>query len=127
MPATLVDRFRSSGRPVLVLDDALPEPSAPFSTTFNRTLDGNRVQDLLTSAAWLRSQGHPVVELTGGGRAAVACLFASALAPSGVRSIADLPAGFTGADSGFLSLFPAPGIQSAGGLPAARALAGGPR
>ena len=88
---------------------------------FNRTDDANRVQDILTTLAWLN---RPGIELKGVGKAAIWCTFASAASPVEVRL--DAPLGsFGGTDDDFLREFYVPGIQRAGGLAAAQALLGG--
>jgi hypothetical protein len=88
--------------------------------TFNQTDDANRVQDILTALAWLNT---PHTRLMGLGKAAVWCLFAAALSLQPVDLQADM-AGFTGADQDYIDSFFVPGIQRAGGLRAARQLAG---
>jgi len=117
----------AAGRPVLMIDAfqtgtavAPRDRSGKFFTTFNKTDDANRVQDILTSLAWLKT---PNAELIGIGKAAVWCLFAAAVAPRPVPLKADL-GGFTGADQDYLDRFFVPGIQRAGGFEAARFLAG---
>ena len=51
-------------------------------TTFNRTDSANRVQDILTAAAFLSRQISDGVEIVGLGDAAIWALFATALAPT---------------------------------------------
>jgi hypothetical protein len=98
--------------------------------TFNKTDDANRVQDILTALAWLntrladdKKRSSAPLRLMGLGKAAVWCLFAAALSRQPVDLQADM-AGFTGADQDFIDSFFVPGIQRAGGLRAARQLAG---
>ena len=89
-----------------------------FFVGFNRTDDANRVQDILTTLAWLK---RPGVELKGVGKAAIWCTFAAAAAP--IDLALDAPLGsFTGTDEDFLRDFFVPGIGRAGGLAAAQAL-----
>ncbi len=85
---------------------------------FNRTDDANRVQDILTTLAWLK---RPGVELKGVGKAAIWCTFAAASAPAEVTLDAPLGA-FAGSDEDFLRDFYVPNIQRAGGLAAALAI-----
>ncbi len=88
--------------------------------TFNRSDDANRVQDILTTIAWLKPAG---VELAGVGKAAVWCQFAAAVAGGHVPvTFQSGLGGFGGADQDYLDSFYVPGIQRAGGLAAARAL-----
>ena len=113
------------GRPVYVME-AFQTGSAvaprkrddPMFLTFNRTDDAERVQDILTTIAWMKPSS---VELVGIGKAAVWCQFAAAIAPVPVIFHSDL-GGFTGTDQDFLNSFFVPGIQRAGGLAAAEAL-----
>ncbi len=86
--------------------------------TFNLSEDANRVQDVLTAIAWLKSQGVDDIRLAGQGRSAVWLTFAAAVSPVPVRLEADLGA-FAGTDEDFLTQFFVPGIQRAGGLQAA--------
>src|SRR5476649_1662783 len=127
-----VARLAAAGRPVLMIDAfqtgsavAPRDRSGKFFTTFNKTDDANRVQDILTALAWvkLETANAPETELVGLGRAGVWCLFAAAVAPRPVQLKADL-SGFNGTDGDFLDRFFVPGIQRAGGLQAARILAG---
>ncbi len=117
----------ASGRPVLLIDafqtGSAAEPrdrSAKMFLTFNQSDDANRVQDILTALAWLHT---PKTRLVGLGKAAVWCLFAAAVSGEPVDLVANLGS-FSGADQDFADSFFVPGIQRAGGLEAARELAG---
>ena len=64
--ASLVDPLRRQGRLVASLDafdtggaGAPRDTSDRFFTTYNRTDDANRVQDVLTALAWLKRQSWP--------------------------------------------------------------------
>ncbi|HXB73833.1 MAG TPA: hypothetical protein VNY05_36680 [Candidatus Acidoferrales bacterium] len=122
-----VAQLLAAGRPVLMIDAfqtgaavAPRDRSGKFFTTFNKTDDANRVQDILTALAWIKT---PNTDLVGIGKAAVWCLFAAAVAPQSVPLKADLGS-FSGSDQDYLDRFFVPGIQRAGGLRAARLLAG---
>jgi hypothetical protein len=122
-----VSRLLESGRPVLLLDAfqtgsavAPRDRSVKMFLTFNKSDDANRVQDILTALAWLHT---PKTRLTGIGKAAVWCLFAAAVSPQPVDLQASL-GNFGGSDDDFVNSFFVPGIQRAGGLKAARELAG---
>jgi dienelactone hydrolase len=93
--------------------------SAEFFSTFNRTDDQNRVQDILTALAYLKQQGAANLRVVGTGKAAVWALFAAAAAPVPV-AFQDNLVSFAGQDQDFLDQFFVPGIQRAGGLEAAR-------
>src|SRR5262249_10518793 len=92
--------------------------SVKMFLTFNQSDDANRVQDILTSLAWLKA---PKTRLVGFGKAAVWCLFAAAVSRDPVELQADV-AGFGGTDQDFVDGFFVPGIQRAGGLAAAQHL-----
>ncbi len=116
-----------AGRSVLMIDAfqtgsamAPRDRSVKMFLTFNQSDDANRVQDILTALAWLNTPGTRLVGL---GKAAVWCVFAAAVARQPVELQADLT-GFGGSDQDFLDGFFVPGIQRAGGLAAARRLAG---
>ncbi len=120
-------RLIAAGRPVLLIDAfqtgsavAPRDRSAKMFLTFNKSDDANRVQDILTALAWLHT---PKTRLVGLGKAAVWCLFAAAVAGEPVDLEANL-GGFGGTDQEFVDSFFVPGIQRAGGLQAARELAG---
>ena len=87
--------------------------------TFNKPDDAERVQDILTTIAWLKPAS---VELVGTGKSAVWCQFAAAVSHVPVTFRSDL-GGFQGTDQDFLDKFFVPGIQRAGGLATARSLA----
>jgi dienelactone hydrolase len=111
------------GRPIYVVEAfqtgsavAPRKRDAPMFLTFNRSDDAERVQDILTTIAWLKPAS---VELVGVGKAAIWCQFAAAVARTPVIFHSDL-GGFKGTDQDFLDSFFVPGIQRAGGLAAAK-------
>jgi hypothetical protein len=121
-----VARLLQEGRAVLLIDafqtgsaKAPRDRSVKMFLTFNKTDDANRVQDILTALAWLK---QPKTQLIGLGKAAIWSEFAAAVAPVAVDLQADL-SDFHGSDQEFVKDFFVPGIQRAGGLSAARALA----
>lgn len=94
-----------------------------FFTTFNRTDTAERVQDVLTAIAYLRSRVDvDRVDLVGLERAGLWCLLARAFAPSVRRAALDLD-GFTGTDEAYLSDLYVPLLLRAGGVQTAGALA----
>jgi hypothetical protein len=116
-----------AGRAVLTIDAfqtgsavAPRDRSVKMFLTFNKSDDANRVQDILTALAWLNT---PKTRLVGLGKAAVWCVFAAAVSHQPVDLQADL-GGFSGSDEDYVPSFFVPGIQRAGGLRAARELAG---
>jgi len=128
-----VAQMLRSGRPVLVLDafadNAARAQSVQFDDYFlsyNRSVYAERVQDILTAAAYLKAQVGGRLEIAGLGDAGVWCIFAAAVAPIPIDVVADLN-GFSGSDEDFRGHFFVPGIQRAGGLSAALRLAGNVR
>jgi hypothetical protein len=127
--SALVQDLIKAGRSVLLIDSfqtgsavAPRDRSHKFFTTFNRTDDANRVQDILTALAFLSSRQAGTVELYGTGEASIWCLFAAAVAPVDLALHADT-GWFRGAEADYLHSFSVPGIQRAGGVSAAQWLA----
>ncbi len=86
-----------------------------FFTTYNRTDDANRVQDVLTSLAYLRDQaGKLPVNVVGYEKAGLWCLFSRALAADDAAFSIDLDGFEGGDDSAYLKTFNVPGIRRAG-------------
>jgi dienelactone hydrolase len=94
----------------------------PQYLVFNKSDAANRVQDILTALAYLKSAGAPSITLVGVGEAAVWTVFAAAVAKAPVTLVADV-SGFGGDDRDFTDRFFVPGIQNAGGLQTAVRLA----
>jgi len=122
-----------AGRPLLLIDAfqtgaavAPRDRSHRYFLTFNKSDDANRVQDILTALAFLRSQTQEKIVMRGHGKAGVWCLFAAAVAGMDLALEADLD-GFQGGDEDFLQQFFVPSIQRAGGLDAALRLTAGLR
>jgi hypothetical protein len=99
------------------------DTSDRFFTTYNRTDDANRVQDILTAVAWLKQQpGVRGVSLVGLGRAGLWCLLAQALAPGLDAVVADADAFPTGSDEAYLDRVFVPLLRSVGGFETALTL-----
>jgi dienelactone hydrolase len=120
-----VTQLQRSGRPLLILDihsenktRAQKALSDRYFLSYNRTAHAERIQDILTAAAWLSGDTGGKLELIGLGNAGVWCVFAAAIAPVTIDLTADLN-GFGGSDQDFRDRFFIPGIQRAGGLSAA--------
>ena len=125
VPSVVVVGSSSSTGPALVVtafqtgDGAAPRDRSPqFFTTFNRTDDQNRVQDILTALAYLKQEGARDLRVIGTGKASVWALFAAAAAP--VTVAFEGSDDFAGEDKDFIERFFVPGIQRAGGIEAAR-------
>jgi dienelactone hydrolase len=124
-PATLVVGADAPAEGNVLRIELFPggrEKSGRHFLTFNKTDDANSVQDILTALAFLNEDR---VRLVAKGKAAVLCLFAAALSERPVNLQADTGA-FKGSDQDFIDNLFVPGIQKAGGLRAARLLAGLP-
>jgi dienelactone hydrolase len=94
-----------------------------YFTTFNRTDDANRIQDVLTALTYLRTRANAQrVNLVGMGMGGVWSLFARALADGEVRLIADLDQFDATSDSEFEKRLFIPGIRRAGDFLAASVL-----
>jgi dienelactone hydrolase len=115
-------RLAQSGRPVLFLEPFTSGQQRrdkqridEYFLSYNAADAANRVQDILTALAFVRTQGRGRPTLIGLGSSGVSCIFAGAVAPVDVDVIADLN-GFGGSDQDFHERFFVPGIQRAGGL-----------
>ncbi len=134
LKSSAVAQLQRQGRSVLLIDAfqtgsavAARDRSATHFLGFNRSDDTNRVQDIVTTLAFLHERaGHQndVIQLVGFGPASVWCLFAAAVAPVPVE-IQNTPKTFYGSNEEFLTLFSVPGIQRQGGLAAALKLTSG--
>jgi hypothetical protein len=94
-----------------------------YFTTFNRTDDANRIQDILTALTYLRTRANTQrVNLVGMEMGGVWSLFARALADGEVRLIADLNQFDATSDAEFENRLFIPGIRRAGDFLAASSL-----
>lgn len=129
--AELVRQLREQGQQVLVIDPLgvgehgpPPSPGTGFFTTYNRTLLAERVQDVLTSLAFLRSRrGVRAVHLAGVGAMGPVCLLARGMDPAVARTAVDADAFEYAVDRDETAERQLPGILRFGGLRAAVALA----
>ncbi|HEY2016244.1 MAG TPA: hypothetical protein VGH38_22225, partial [Bryobacteraceae bacterium] len=130
MRAATVARTLRSGRPILILDTFVGNLARTrkrqyddYFLSYNRSVYAERVQDILTAAAYLKDRVGGKLEVIGLEDAGIWCVFAAAVAPVPINVVADLN-GFGGSDQDFLDRFFVPGVQRAGGLSAALKLAG---
>lgn len=115
----LVSRLVGKGYLLLYLtsfsSELRPRNDFKFFSTYNRTDEANRIQDMLTAIAYLHQRiADGPMGLVGVGRAGVLALLARALAPrlNGVVIDAD---GFDSSnDDEFIKSLPIPGIRRAG-------------
>ncbi len=128
--ASLIDPLRRRGHLVASLDAfntgsarAARDTSDRFFTTYNRTDDALRVQDVLTALAWLtRQPGVRRVSLVGLDRAGLWCLLAQALAPDLAAVVADADAFATEADASWVERLPMALVRGVGGFETALTL-----
>jgi dienelactone hydrolase len=133
--ASLVEPLRRQGQLVASLDafntgraGAPRDTSDRFFTTYNRTDDANRVQDILTTLSWLKRQpGVRAVSLVGLDRAGLWCLLAQALAPDLAAVVADADTFATERDEAYLTRLAIPLLRSVGGFETALTLGLGKR
>ena len=110
-----LDAFQTGRSKTTVEVTNVNDRSTRYFTTFNRTDDANRVQDILTAITALRLEtGQESINLVGMGRAGVWSLFASALADPRVSLTADLARFDASSDSEYVHHFFVPGIRRAG-------------
>ena len=89
--------------------------SDPFFTTYNRTDDSNRVQDILTAIAYLESRPDVArVNLAGVGKGGLWCLLARALAPGLHRTLVDVSRFSSEEDQAYLEHLYVPVLRRAG-------------
>jgi dienelactone hydrolase len=128
--ASLIEPLRRKGHLVASLDAfntghalAPRDASDRFFSTYNRTDDANRVQDVLTALAWLKRQdGVLRVSLVGLERAGLWCLLAQALAPGLDAVVADADRFATASDEAYLTRLPIPLLRSVGSFETALTL-----
>ncbi|MEZ5351793.1 MAG: acetylxylan esterase [Bryobacteraceae bacterium] len=112
----------AGGRPVLAIDafqtgsaKAPRDRSHRHFTTFQRTDDAERAQDIVTAMAWLRAAAPGEPEVIGLGDASIWVRFAAAVAPGKIKLSGPSSAGFAATDDELIAKFFVPGIQRAGG------------
>lgn len=98
--------------------------SDPFFTTYNRTDDSNRVQDILTAIAYLESRPDVArVNLVGVGKGGLWSLLARALAPQLHRTLVDVSKFSSEEDGAYLEHLYVPVLRRAGDFKTAAMLA----
>jgi dienelactone hydrolase len=86
-----------------------------FFTTYNRTDEANRVQDILTAIAYVKGRdGNARISVVAQGQAGLWALLARGLAPKIDKMMIDAAGFDTGSDADYLKLLPIPGIRRAG-------------
>jgi dienelactone hydrolase len=134
-PGELVRRLVSFGKAVLAIDpflvgEAIPPGGKPvretgFYTTYNRTDAAERVQDVVTATAYLRTVSGSDVACVGEGEGGLWCLLARPLLRCSVKCAASFARLSVAreADREFLSKCHIPLLRQAGDLRTAIALA----
>jgi dienelactone hydrolase len=100
------------------------DTSSPFFTTYNRTDDANRVQDILTALALLKREGVARLNLVGVEEAGLWSLLARSLSPELEQTAADVAQFKTREDQSYLDRLYIPLIRRAGDFRTAVTLAG---
>ncbi|HVN78403.1 MAG TPA: acetylxylan esterase [Terriglobia bacterium] len=128
---TMIRALLKQGQQVMSIDAfntgsarALRNMSDQFFTTYNRTDDANRVQDILTAVAYLKKQsGISTVNLVGFERAGLWVLLARGLAPELGSTVADVVQFDSSDDLSYLKELYIPLIRRAGDFQTALRLA----
>lgn len=118
----LVETLLSKGHLVMSVDtfntgevQASRDMNDRFFTTYNRTDDANRVQDVLTALSYLQRRREIVrINLAGFGKAGLWCLLARALAPELHRTAADVSGFQSNKDQAYLTHLYIPVLRRAG-------------
>lgn len=123
VPVLLIDAFQT-GAAMTNRDIAGAGRNAErYYHVFNRSDDANRVQDILTAAAFLRVRsGSAAVNLVGVGKAGLWALLAAALDPGIHSVVADLDQFDATDDSAYVADLFVPGLRRAGDFRAVAAL-----
>ncbi|MBI1766100.1 MAG: acetylxylan esterase [Acidobacteria bacterium] len=134
-PQELLDGLRAAKQTVVTVavfadfTDKETLARIKFFTTYNRTTAANRIQDVLTTLAYVQqtmlaaTANQPRVTLVGLGEAGLWTLLARGLAPRIERTIVDAGQFDTASDEAFLQRLPIPGLRRAGDFVTAVTLA----
>ena len=122
-PMLLIDAFQTGSAATERDIAAVGRNAERYYHVFNRSDDANRVQDILTAAAFLRSHtGSESISLVASGRAGLWALLAASL-DSGIGSVvADLDNFDATNDAAYAGSLFIPGLRRAGDFRAAAAL-----
>jgi dienelactone hydrolase len=132
-PGSAVHELLARGVPVIGIDVfqtgrakasreivAAGPSSEKFFTTYNRTDDANRIQDILTATAYARARLNATdINLVGFGMAGVWSLFARSLAGDHLNLIADMAQFDAGSDDEYITKLFIPGLRRSGDFRAA--------
>ncbi|MBI2688142.1 MAG: hypothetical protein HYX27_17705 [Acidobacteria bacterium] len=118
-----VRKLISAGRKVVLLQPFQAPPvgdKVRYYLTFQRSEAAERAQDILTVLRWLEQRGEKP-DVLGVEDGAIWAAVAGAMAPKPPKMLGSTGS-FSGTDDDWLRVFPAPGIQWAGGWAAVQAL-----
>lgn len=115
----LIESLTKAGHRVMVISAVTSGRQAPasikFFTTYNRTDEANRVQDILTALAYAKKQfGGARLSVVAQGEAGAQALLARGLAPQIERMAIDAGQFNTESEEEFLRRMPIPGLRRAG-------------
>jgi dienelactone hydrolase len=125
---SLIESLNKAGHGVMLIRTFPGERKIPdnvrFFTTYNRTDEANRVQDILTAIAYLKGR-YPSAQLSvvGTGQAGLWALLARGLSPAIDRMVVDVAEFDSTSDEAFVKSLPIPGIRRAGDLTTAVTIA----
>jgi dienelactone hydrolase len=125
--SSLVEMLNKAGTNVLVVHSfpggrKVPE-NIKFFTTYNRTDEAIRAQDVLTAIAYLNAaRPGSRVSVAATGRAGLWTLLAASLAPAIDRIVVDATEFDSSSDEAFVKYLPIPGIRRAGDFTTAVAI-----
>ena len=129
---SLTKKLLQSGQIILTTDSfatgesakPAPDPKLRLLDTYNRTLIANRVQDILTALAYLRSREDTrAINLVGLDKAGLWCLLAAGLASPLCSVVADAAQFDTAKDDAFVADLYVPSLRRAGDFRTACTLA----
>ena len=132
LPGTLIQHFLGKHQSVFAadvfltgtMDSEMDMEKYNYYTTYNRTVTANRVQDIVTTANWVRrSSGFSSVSLVGLGAAGAWCLLACGLCPHIVRAVIDVDQFNTDSNLDYEEKLFIPLLRRFGGLAGVAALA----
>ena len=125
---TLIEQLRQSAHKVVVLKisgrlkDPAADPSVPFYSTYNRTLESIQIQKILTTIAYLRTKDGSPLNMVGTGEVGVYVLLAQAYPIGAASVVADAGQFENQRDEQFLKRLPLPGIRRVGDFQTAAAV-----
>jgi dienelactone hydrolase len=126
--SSLVELLNRAGHNVMLVHSFAGGRKIPdnikFFTTYNRTDEAIRAQDILTAIAYVKSQSPTArLSVVATGRAGLWALLARGIAPAIDRMIVDAAEFDSTSDEAFVKYAPIPGLRRAGDFTTAAAIA----